>query len=131
LLVLPTAVFNLCPRLPGILMLLTRSTLIARRSFLSWVSLDWSLRWRHPLVEAYNRLNPQFQTSREALEAAHLGFKQTVYARSAGGHVRRALIDSLHPVVQVPSVTCETALSRLLGILWSSKEEPSAVKVPV
>lgn len=53
----------------------------------------------------YSSFSPSFQKYLETLYAAHSGFEQAKGARSAGQHVRREPIETIHPVVRVHPVT--------------------------
>ncbi|KAF8181610.1 hypothetical protein BJ912DRAFT_882195 [Pholiota molesta] len=61
-------------------------------------------------VEAYNRLSPAFQKRLEGLRAVHSAVAQADFARKRGGPVRRAPVETEHPLVRVHPVTGEKAL---------------------
>jgi sulfonate dioxygenase len=61
-------------------------------------------------VEAYERLSPSFQAFLSTLSAVHSGYEQAADAQSAGGHVRRAPVSNIHPVVRVHPVTGKKSL---------------------
>lgn len=53
----------------------------------------------------YSSLSPYFQKYLESLSAVHSGHEQAKGARSAGQHVRREPIETVHPLVRVHPVT--------------------------
>ena len=53
----------------------------------------------------YSALSGAFQTYLEGLSALHSAVAQADGARAAGLHVRRAPVESVHPVVRVHPVT--------------------------
>lgn len=61
-------------------------------------------------VEAYERLSPAFKKILEGLQAVHSGVEQANYSISENGPVRRAPVETVHPVVRVHPVTGEKAL---------------------
>ncbi|KAF2141218.1 uncharacterized protein K452DRAFT_271899 [Aplosporella prunicola CBS 121167] len=79
------------------------------------------------MVEAYNRLSPEFQKRLHGLQALHSGFEQAENSLSRGGVVRRSPVANTHPLVRTHPVTGEKALfvnaqftRRILGL---KKEE--------
>jgi len=62
------------------------------------------------LVEAYNRLSPEFQKRLEGLYAMHSARLQADYARSNAKAVRREPVETAHPLVRKHPVTGEKAL---------------------
>ncbi|CCG81077.1 Alpha-ketoglutarate-dependent taurine dioxygenase [Taphrina deformans PYCC 5710] len=61
-------------------------------------------------VEAYNRLSQPFKDRLEGLEVLHSGVEQADNARARGGHVRRAPVEHIHPLVRTHPVTGQKAL---------------------
>jgi len=59
---------------------------------------------------AYRRLSPEFRKRLHGLQAVHSGFEQAENATSRGGIVRRAPVQSIHPIVRTHPVTGEKAL---------------------
>jgi sulfonate dioxygenase len=53
----------------------------------------------------YSSLSPFFQKYLESLSVVHSGHEQAKGARSAGQHVRREPIETVHPLVRVNPVT--------------------------
>jgi sulfonate dioxygenase len=53
----------------------------------------------------YSSLSPYYQKYLESLSAVHSGHEQAKGARSAGQHVRREPIETVHPLVRVHPVT--------------------------
>ncbi|KAB8360890.1 hypothetical protein FH972_024622 [Carpinus fangiana] len=62
------------------------------------------------MVEAYNRLSPEFKKRLHGLQAVHSGLEQASLASERGGHVRREAVTSTHPVVRTHPATGEKAL---------------------
>lgn len=62
------------------------------------------------MVEAYNRLSPEFQRRLSGLQAYHLGTEQAAMSKGAGGVVRREAVDSIHPLIRTHPATGERAL---------------------
>lgn len=62
------------------------------------------------MVEAYNRLSPEFQKRLHGLKAIHSGFEQAEASVARGGVVRRTPIANEHPLVRTHPVTGEKAL---------------------
>lgn len=62
------------------------------------------------MVEAYNRLSPEFQKRLHGLEAIHSGHEQAADARARGSVVRREPVANVHPLVRTHPATGEKAL---------------------
>ncbi|KIJ55736.1 hypothetical protein M422DRAFT_58010 [Sphaerobolus stellatus SS14] len=62
------------------------------------------------MVEAYNRLSPEFQKVLQGLRAVHSGVQQAERTRNQGAPVRREPPETEHPVVRVHPVTGEKSL---------------------
>ncbi|KAI9708652.1 MAG: hypothetical protein M1820_003870 [Bogoriella megaspora] len=62
------------------------------------------------MVEAYNRLSPEFQKRLHGLKATHSSIEQAAASRDRGGVVRREPITTEHPVVRTHPATGEKAL---------------------
>ncbi|GME29084.1 Taurine catabolism dioxygenase TauD/TfdA [Neofusicoccum parvum] len=62
------------------------------------------------MVEAYNRLSPEFQKRLHGLKAIHSSFEQAEASAARGGVVRRTPIATEHPLVRTHPVTGEKAL---------------------
>lgn len=61
-------------------------------------------------VEAYKRLSPTFRERLEGLKVLHSGVAQADNARKRNGHVRRAPVENVHPLVRTHPLTKEKAL---------------------
>ncbi|KAI6819652.1 TauD-domain-containing protein [Hortaea werneckii] len=62
------------------------------------------------MVEAYNRLSPEFQKRLHGLKAIHSGHEQAADARARGSVVRREPVANVHPLVRTHPATGEKAL---------------------
>ncbi|RMY05690.1 hypothetical protein D0867_09946 [Hortaea werneckii] len=62
------------------------------------------------MVEAYNRLSPEFQKRLHGLKAIHSGHEQAADARARGSVVRREPVANVHPFVRTHPATGEKAL---------------------
>ncbi|RMZ15258.1 hypothetical protein D0860_01714 [Hortaea werneckii] len=62
------------------------------------------------MVEAYNRLSPEFQKRLHGLRAIHSGHEQAADARARGSVVRREPVANVHPLVRTHPATREKAL---------------------
>ncbi|KAI6803509.1 TauD-domain-containing protein [Hortaea werneckii] len=62
------------------------------------------------MVEAYNRLSPEFQRRLHGLRAIHSGHEQAADARARGSVVRREPVANVHPLVRTHPATREKAL---------------------
>lgn len=59
------------------------------------------------VVEAYNRLSPEFQKRLDGLHVLHTSEDQATNARKQGGVERRKPVSNIHPLVRVHPVTKE------------------------
>lgn len=62
------------------------------------------------MVEAYNRLSPEFQKRLHGLSAIHSGHEQAQAAIARGSIYRREPVTTIHPIVRTHPATGEKAL---------------------
>lgn len=62
------------------------------------------------MVQAYNRLSPEFRKRLHGLKAVHSGKEQVNASLSSGSVARRDPVVSEHPIVRTHPVTGEKAL---------------------
>ena len=62
------------------------------------------------MVEAYNRLSPEFRQRLHGLKCLHSGYEQIDASRDRGGVARRDPVATIHPLVRTHPATGEKAL---------------------
>lgn len=76
---------------------------------------------------AFERLSPAFREMLSNLSVVHTARKQTARALATGGHIRRAAIDTAHPLVRTHPATGKKALyfnpSNAESVVGFKKEE--------
>jgi len=62
------------------------------------------------MVEAYNRLSPEFQKRLHGLQVEHSAVEQAAIGELRGGGVRREPVKNIHPLIRSHPATGEKAL---------------------